>query len=58
MLVEVYGDNAPTDKSCREWFWCFKDGDFSVDDKSRPGQPKKIEDKKLEALLDEDPTQT
>jgi len=27
MLVEVYSDTAPTDKSCREWFRCFKDGD-------------------------------
>jgi len=32
MLVEVYGDTAPTDKSCREWFRRFKDGDFSVKD--------------------------
>ena len=29
MLVEVYDGTAPTDKSCREWFRRFKDGDFS-----------------------------
>jgi len=58
MLVEVYGDNAPTDKSCREWFRRFKNDDFSVKDKPRSGQPKKFEDKELEALLDEDPSQT
>ena len=58
MLVEVYGDNDPTDKSCREWFRRFKNGDFSVEDKPRGGQPKKYEDKELKALLDEDPTQT
>ena len=57
MLVEVYGDTAPTDKSCREWFWRFKDGDFSVEDKPRSGQPKKFEDKELEALLEEDQSQ-
>jgi len=34
-LVEVYGDTAPTDKSCREWFRRFKNGDFSVEDKPR-----------------------
>jgi len=34
---------------------CFKDGDFSVEDRS--GQPKKFEDKELEALL-EDQIQT
>ena len=57
MLVEVYGDTAPTDKSCREWFRRFKDGDFSVEDKPRSGQPKKFEDKELEALLEEDQSQ-
>jgi len=35
-----------------------KDGDFSVEDKSRSGQPKKFEDKELEALLKEDQSQT
>jgi len=61
IFVEVYGDTAPTDKSCREWgigFRRFKDGDFSVEDKPRSGQPKKFEDKKLEALLEEDQSQT
>ena len=37
MLVEVYGDNAPTNKLCREWFQSFKNGDFSVKDKPRCG---------------------
>ena len=48
---------APTDKSCRKWFRRFKDGDFSVEDKPRSGQPKKFEDKELEAL-EEDQSQT
>ena len=51
MLVEVYGDNAPTDKSCREWFRRFKNGDFRVEDKPRCGQSKKFEHKELETLL-------
>ena len=51
-------DTAPTDKSCREWFRRFKDGDFSVEDKPRSGQPKKFEKKELEALLEEDQSQT
>ncbi|EGI60873.1 Mariner Mos1 transposase [Acromyrmex echinatior] len=58
MLVEVYGDTAPTNKSCKEWFRRFKNGDFSVEDKPRSGQPKKFEDKELEALLEEDQSQT
>jgi len=57
MLVEVYDDTAPIDKSCREWFRRFKNGDFSVEDKPRSG-PKKFEDKELEALLEKDQSQT
>ena len=57
-LVEVYGESAPSDKSCREWFRRFKNGDFSIEDKERPGQPKKFEDAELEELLDQDPCQT
>jgi len=41
MLVKVYDDIAPTDKSCREWFRRFKNGDFNVEDKLRSGQSKK-----------------
>ena len=36
----------------------FKDGDFSVEDKPRSGEPKKFEDEELEALLEEDQSQT
>jgi len=58
MFVEIYDDTAPTDKSRRKWFRCFKDEDFSVEDKSRSEQPKKFEDKELQALLEEDQSQT
>ncbi|EFN87929.1 Histone-lysine N-methyltransferase SETMAR, partial [Harpegnathos saltator] len=58
VLVGAYGESAPTDKSCREWFRRFKSDDFGVDDKPRPGQPKKFEDEKLQTLIDEDPCQS
>jgi len=37
MLVEVYDDTASIDKSCREGFRRFKDGDFNVEDKPHSG---------------------
>lgn len=52
MLVEFYGDAAPTDETCREWFQRFKNSDFSFDDKPSCGQTKNFEDKDLQALLD------
>ena len=57
MLVEVYGDSAPSDKTCREWFRRFKSGDFDVEDKERSRRPKAFEDEELQALLDENPCQ-
>lgn len=41
--------------TCRDWFRWFEDNDFDVNDKERPGQPKKFEDEELEALLEEYP---
>lgn len=46
-LVEVYGDTAINEKSCNKWSRLFKKGDFSIADKPRFGQPKKIEYKDL-----------
>lgn len=57
MLLEAYGDHAPSISTCEYWFRRFKSGDFDVEDKERPGQPKRYEDEELEALLDEDPCQ-
>lgn len=58
MLVEVYGDDALSQNTCESWFKRFKSGDLDINDKPRPGQRKKFEDAELQALLDEDDTQT
>ena len=58
ILVEVYGEHALAKWTFQKWFARFKSGDFGLEDEERPGQPKKFEDKELEALLDEDCWQT
>ncbi|KAG5321654.1 MOS1T transposase, partial [Pseudoatta argentina] len=58
ILVQTYGDNALSDTTRRDWFRRFKNNDFELEDKERYGTPKKFEDKELEQLLDEDPSQT
>lgn len=58
ILVETYGDNAPSQKTCERWFNRFKNGNFNLEDAEHPGQPKKFEDTDLEALLKEDDAQT
>ena len=46
-----------SEKSCREWFQKFKNGEFDIEDKERRGRPKVYEDAELQALLDQDPCQ-
>lgn len=58
MLVEAYGERALGKSQCFEWFKKFKNGDFDVRNEERGRPPKKFEDADLEALLDEDNTQT
>ena len=43
-LQKVYGYAALSETTCRDWFRCFKDGDFDVDDRPREGRPKTFED--------------
>ncbi|KAG5318734.1 MOS1T transposase, partial [Pseudoatta argentina] len=46
------------DTTCRDWFRRFKNNHFELEDTERSGAPKKFQDKELEQLLDEDPSQT
>ncbi|VVC25899.1 Transposase, type 1 [Cinara cedri] len=58
MIVETYGERCISERTCREWFHKFKNGEYDVEDKERPGPVKKFEDAKLETLLDEDSCRT
>ena len=40
LLVEVCGNAALSERSCREWFQKFKNSEFDVEDKERSGRPK------------------
>ena len=53
-LVEAYGNHTPTVQTVENWFRRFKSGDFDLEDKERPRQPKKFENTELEAFLDQD----
>jgi len=51
LLSKVYGDETPSKRTCRVWFEHFRNDDFYVRDKERPGQSKKFEDFELQELL-------
>ena len=58
LLVETYGEHAPVIRTCETWFRQFISGDFDLTDNEHLGAAKKFEDEELQALLDEEPTQS
>ena len=54
LLSETYGEAALSERSCREWFQKFKNGEFDIKHKECSGRLKVYEDAELEALLDQD----
>ena len=54
----TYGKAALGERSCRQWFQKFKNGEFDIEDKERRGRSKVYEDAELEALLDQDSCET
>ena len=56
--MKVYGEHALSETTSKDWFRRFKSGDFDLSSKDRGKPPKKFEDAELQALLDEDSTQT
>ena len=57
MLSNTYGEAAISERTCREWFQRFKNGDFDVEDRHSDGREKVFEDAELEALLEQDSCQ-
>lgn len=58
LLVATYGPQTVSISTCEFWFRRFRRGEFNVEDRDRPGQPKKFEDTELKELLDQDPNLT
>ena len=58
LLVETYGEHAAMIRTCETWFRQFKSRDFDLKDNEHPGAAKKFEEEELQALLEEDPTQS
>jgi len=54
MLSNTYSEAAISERTCREWFQRFKNGDFDVEDRHSGGREKVFEDAELEALLEQD----
>ncbi|GBP03803.1 Mariner Mos1 transposase [Eumeta japonica] len=56
--TETVHETVLRERTCREWFQKFQNGDFDVEDKDLSGRPKFYVDAELEELLEEDSYQT
>ena len=54
MLSSTYVEAALSERTCRELFQCFKNGDFDVEYRHGDGKEQIFEDSELEAFLAED----
>uniref|UniRef100_A0A914CVA0 Mos1 transposase HTH domain-containing protein n=1 Tax=Acrobeloides nanus TaxID=290746 RepID=A0A914CVA0_9BILA len=60
-ICSLHDSNAIGESTCCKWFSNFKEPDFHFDDmkdKPKPSPAKKMPDDELEALFNEDPSQT
>lgn len=57
-LQQIFGEDAITERTCRKWFNRFKTGDFDICDKQRSGRRSIVDDEKLKALVQQDPSLT
>ena len=58
MLLNTYCEAVISERTCREWFQRFKNGDFDIKDRHSDGRKKVFENTELEALLDQDSCQS
>ena len=47
VLVNIYGEIAPSNTTCKDWFQRFIDGDFNMKDKTHESTPKLFKSAKL-----------
>lgn len=52
-LFDVYGDQAPSEKTIKKWFRRFGKGIYELNDEKRSGRAKKFEDEKMKMLLND-----
>ena len=53
-LRDVYGEEASTDRQCRNWFDKFCFGDFPLKDEQRPGRPNEVGDDQIKGIIESD----
>ena len=57
-ICAVYGEDAIAERTARDWFAKFKNGNFDLEDTPRTGRPTEFDEDHLKTLVKEDGRQT
>jgi histone-lysine N-methyltransferase SETMAR len=57
-ICEAWGEHSVTERTVRNWFQKFRDGNLSLEDEPRSGRPSVDIDEQLITLIDENPRQS
>ena len=57
-ICAALGDDAVADRTCRDWFKRFREGDISLEDRPRPGRPMESDIERLKILIEDNPRLT
>ena len=49
-IQKIYGKGSISESDCKKWFKCFKEGDYSLEDRPRSGRPPILDDSELDAV--------
>ena len=57
-ICGALGDDAVANRTCRDWFKRFREGDISLEDRPRPGRPMESDIERLKVLIEDNPRLT
>ena len=57
-ICKTYKMELLKERTCRNWFKKFREGDFGLENKSKIGRPKKIKNEVLEEYVEDNPFST
>lgn len=57
-ISAAFGEGCVSERTARDWFAKFKNGDFGLDDQPRSGRPPAVDNDQLRQLVEADPRQT
>ncbi|CAF1537237.1 unnamed protein product, partial [Rotaria sp. Silwood1] len=57
-ICAALGEGVVADRTCRDWFKRFREGDMSLEDRPRSGRPLEIDIEQLKVLIEDNPRLT